>query len=108
MAAEQKRIKVTPRTNLNRVLDQARTSPVVLERDGEMYEVNALNEGAPEFDRPFSTSLPPSPYTLETVYGSLLPASGRKYISDHDIEEMIEAGKKENLRSIVEGMQGSA
>jgi hypothetical protein len=108
VAAEQKRIKVTPRTNLNRVLDQARTSPVVLERDGEMYEVNALNEDLPEYDRSFSTSLAPSPYTLETVYGSLLPSSGRTYISDHDIEKRIEVGKKENLRSIVEGMQGSA
>ena len=109
MAAEPKRIKVTPRTNLNTVLDEARTAPIVLERDGEAYAVHAVHGSGGSFtDAAFHTVLPPSPYTLETVYGSLAPASGHAFISDQSIEDMIEAGKRANLRQIVEGMAEQA
>ena len=44
MAREPKRIIVAPGTELARLLDDAASSPVLLEKDGELYRLNRAEE----------------------------------------------------------------
>ncbi len=90
MTAEPKRVRVNE--EVERLLEEAANQPLIAEAEGNIYRIYA------------ERVLPPSPYTIDTVYGSLPPLSGRpgSDISNDELQEMIEAGKRENLKNIVE------
>ncbi len=49
MAAEPRRIKVTPGSGLAELLAEARTEPVILDRAGDLYRLSPMNK---EHERP--------------------------------------------------------
>lgn len=93
MFVEPERILVNE--EIERLLEQAANQPLIAEHAGNAFRVYA------------ERVLPPSPYTIDTVYASLPPMNGRSgsAVTDDELEAMIEAGKAQNLRNIVEGMQ---
>lgn len=44
MASESKRIKVSPDSELARLLQQATLAPVILDKDGELYRLNHMEK----------------------------------------------------------------
>jgi hypothetical protein len=87
------------------LIKDAEEHPILVDIDGTSYEVSASIAGPlhapPSVDR---APLGPSPYTIDTVYGSLPLLSNGNRISDEDLEHLIDKGKQANLRDIVEGM----
>ena len=92
MTAEPKRVRVNG--EVERLLEEAANQPLIAESEGNAYRIYA------------ERVLPPSPYTIDTVYGSLPSLNGRpgSDISNDELQEMIDAGKEENLTNIIEGM----
>jgi len=95
MSVEPKRVRINE--EIERLLEEAANQPLIAEFEGNAYRVYA------------EKVLPPSPYTIDTIYGSLPPLNGRpgSDISNDELETIIEVGKKENLGNIVEGMMES-
>lgn len=93
VSVEPKRIRINE--EIEQLLEEAADHPLIAEYDGNAYRAYA------------ERVLPPSPYTIDTVYGSLPLINGGSgsVISNEELEAMIEAGKEENLRNIAEGMK---
>lgn len=92
MTTEPKKVQISE--EIERLLEQAVHGPLIAEYKNIAFRIYA------------ERVLPPSPYTIDTVYGSLPPLHGRpgSGISNDELDAMIEVGKEENLRNIVEGM----
>jgi len=92
MAAETKRITVDE--DMRPLFEEATTHALIVEIGDQAYRINA------------ERILPDSPYTIDSVYGSLPPINGRpgSEISNEEIEDMIDASKEANARDIFESM----
>lgn len=73
-----KTIRVTPETELPDLLDEAATGPIVLERDGERFELHRVEESEAEPD--------PGPKTvaesLERYAGFITPEEAERWVED--------------------------
>jgi len=95
MSTEQTRIQLSE--EMGAILEEAIHQPLLAEVKGTVYRIFA------------EKVLPPSPFTFDSVYGSLPPLNGRpgSEVSNEELEETIEAGKRANLADIFDGMRES-
>ena len=96
MTTGPKRVRVNE--EIEHLLEEAAIQPLIVEFKDAAYRIYA------------ERVLHPSPYTIDTVYGSLPPLHDRPGIdvSTDKLDAIIEAGKEANLKSIVEGMNENA
>jgi len=87
MTAEPKRIRVSD--DIEPILEEATNGPVILEARGNAYRVNAQK-------------ISPSPFTAETVFGSVPPLQSGRNITDEELEYIISAASLEHAQHWLE------
>jgi hypothetical protein len=93
MTAEPKRITVGD--DIEPILEEATNGPVILEVRGNTYRVNAQK-------------ISPSPFTAETVFGSVPPLQRGRNITDEELESIISAAGLEHAQHVIDEMQPDA
>ncbi len=88
MTAEPKRITVGD--DIEPILEEATNGPLILEIGGNAYRVNAQK-------------ISPSPFTAETVFGSVPPLQRSRTITDEELEDIISAAGLENVKRLIGG-----
>ena len=92
-----KRIKVSPGSELARLLEEAAETVLLLEKDGVRYQLK--REDADEFQTA-NAVLEPSVMTLEAAYGSV-PALPQPF----DLSEVERIAKEEHVQQVIRKMQ---